>query len=139
VIVGSAILVAIALVVGAVLLSHKGSTKDGTTCQAWTQTRLALRAVPPLPDGWNWNTPNIDTVIKFQNGPVGFALDQFEPHIAPTPADVAQAATDYVIARRKQMNSLATRTYQPDDGATVDSALDRLNQLCGIPGNSRPA
>ena len=25
------------------------------------------------------------------------------------------------------------------DGQAVDAALDRLNRLCGIPGNSQPA
>lgn len=140
-IIGSAVVIAAALVAGAVILrGADGGGRDApTTCQAWAETRLALRAVPPLPGGWTWLTPNIDILVKFQNGPVGFALDRFDPQIAAEPADVAQAARDYVAARRAQMRSLADRSYQPADGAAVDAALARLNQLCGIVDNSRPA
>ncbi len=134
-IVGSAIVIAAGLVAGALILrgDGDGSTDTAaTTCQAWTETRETLRSIPALPEGWNWNTPNIDTYIKNQNAPVGKALDLFEPKIAPTPADVARAAQDYVTARRTQMQSLADRSYRPADGTAVDVALGTLNRLCGI-------
>ena len=44
--------------------------------------RLTLRAIPALPNGWTWDTPNIDNLIKIQNAPVAIALDLFEPKIA---------------------------------------------------------
>lgn len=139
-IMGSAIVLAAALVGGALILKGDGGAGDKpTTCRAWAETRLALRAVPPLPDGWSWATPNIDVLVRFQNGPVAFALDRFEPQIAPQPPEVAQAARDYVTARRNQMAALADRSYVPADGSAVDTALARLNQLCGIPTNSQPA
>lgn len=140
-IMGSAIVIAAGLVAGALILRDDDGGGPGrtSTCQAWAQTRLALRAVPPLPEGWTWETPNIDTLVSFQNGPVGFALDGFEPQIAAQPPDVAQAARDYVAARRTQMQSLADRTYRAADGVAVDTALARLNQLCGITDNSQPA
>ena len=136
-IVGSAIVVAAGLVAGALILrgDGDGSTDTATTCQAWTETRETLRSIPALPEGWNWNTPDIDTYVKNQNAPVGKALDLFEPKIAPTPADVAQAAQAYVAARRTQMQSLADRSYRPADGTAVDVALGNLNRLCGIRDN----
>ena len=59
----------------------------------------------------------------------------FEPKIVSPPADVAQAARDYVAARRAQMQSLADRSYTPADGTAVDTALGNLNRLCGIVDN----
>jgi len=142
-IIGAAIVIAAALLAGSMILKDDrpvpAAEAATTTCESWAQTRSALRAVPPLPDGWTWRTPNIDLLIKFQNGPVAFALDRFEPEINPEPADVAQAARDYLTARRAQMRSLADRTYRAADGAAVDAALARLNQLCKIPTDSRPA
>lgn len=142
-IIGSAILIAGGLVAGSLILRGDRAAPvaeaGATTCQAWAQTRDALRAVPPLPNGWTWRTPNIDTLIRFQNGPVGYALDRFEPQIKPEPAEVAQAAREYLTVRRAQMAALADRSYRPADGAAVDAALERLNRLCNIPTNSRPA
>ena len=138
-IIGAAIVIAAGLVAGALILKGRSGPDGGGTCQAWTETRLTLRALPALPDGWNWGTPNIDTAIKVQNAPVRIALDLFEPKIAPEPADVAQAAKEYVAVRRNQMKLLTDRTYVPADGAAVDAALARLNALCGIHDNSQPA
>jgi hypothetical protein len=138
-IIGAAIVAAGGLVAGAVILSDDGPPAGaGTTCQAWISTRDTLRAIPALPTGWNFNTPNIDNDIRIQNAPVDRALDLFEPEIAAEPADVAAAAREYVAARRGQMQALTDRTYVPADGASVDLALDRLNQLCGIKTAGQP-
>ena len=132
------LVIAAGLVAGALILKDDrgDSVPDGgmTTCQAWAETRLTLRAIPALPNGWTWDTPNIDNLIKVQNAPVEIALDLFEPKIAPQPADVARAANAYVAARRQQMQALTDRTYTPKVGEAVDGALENLNQLCGIPG-----
>lgn len=132
-IIGAAIVIAAGLVSGALILrSSDGGT---TTCQAWTQTRQTLRSIPALPQGWNWTTPEIDNYIRIQNEPVAKALDVFEPEIADKPADVAEAAQRYVAARREQMQSLTDRTYVPADGVAVNTALGKLDRLCGITGN----
>lgn len=128
-IIGAAIVVAGALIAGALLIKSKGS---GSTCQAWKDTQQTLRAIPALPDGWTWTTPNIDADIANQNGPVGRALDAFEPRITAEPANVARAANDYVAARRKQIQSLTDHTYTAADGQAVDSTLTRLDKLCDI-------
>ena len=140
-IIGSAIVIAAGLVGGALILKDKGGSADGgmSTCQAWTETRQTLRAISALPQGWNWSTPNIDTYIAIQNAPVGKALELFESKIARQPADVAQAAQDYVAVRRNQMKSLSDHTYVAADGASVDLALGHLNQLCGIHDDGQPA
>lgn len=137
-IIGSAIVIAAGLVAGALILKDRTISDGAGTCQAWTQTRQTLRSIPALPQDWNWSTPNIDNYIRIQNAPVGKALEVFEPEIADDPADVAQAARDYVAARRHQMQSLTNHTYVAADGVSVDTALGNLNRLCGIQDNGRP-
>jgi hypothetical protein len=138
-IIGAAIVIGAALVAGAVILKKDNVANGGPgTCEAWAETRLTLRSIPALPNGWNWKTPNITTLIKNQNAPVAKALDLFEPKIAAEPADVAQAAQQYVAARRTQIETLDDRSYTPEVGAAVDKALKRLNELCGIPADGRP-
>ena len=132
-IIGAAIVIAAGLVSGALILT----SKDGgnSTCEAWAQTRPTLKAIPALPQGWNWTTPDIDNSIRNQNEPVAQALDAFEPEIAVKPADVAEAAKQYVTARRTQMQALTNRTYTPADGAAVNTALGNLDRLCGTAGD----
>lgn len=137
-IIGAAIVIAAGLVAGAWILKKDNAAEGPGTCAAWAETRLTLRSIPPLPNGWDWQTPNITTLIRNQNAPVAKALDLFEPKIAAQPEDVAQAAQQYVAARRKQIDTLSDRTYTPEVGAAVDTALQHLNQLCGIPGDGRP-
>ena len=122
----------------AAILKDTSATKD-STCQAWKQTRLNLLAVPALPNGWAWNTPGIDDAISLQNAAVGNALDVFEGQIASEPADVAQAARQYVTARRAQMQALADHTYTGQVGDTVDTALNQIDQACQVQGTGRPA
>jgi hypothetical protein len=138
-IIGAAIVIAAGLIAGAFILKKDTAADGGPgTCSAWAETRLTLRSIPALPSGWNWKTPNIGTLIKNQNAPVSKALDLFEPKISAEPADVAAAAQQYVAARRKQVETLSDRTYTPEIGAAVDTALKRLNQLCGIPADGQP-
>ena len=138
-IIGAAIVIAASLIAGAVILKKDTAADGGPgTCSAWAETRLTLRSIPALPSGWNWNTPNIATLIRNQNAPVSKALDLFEPKISAEPADVAAAAQQYVAARRKQVETLSDRTYTPEIGTAVDTALVRLNQLCGIPADGQP-
>lgn len=133
-IIGGAIVLAAGLIGGAMILKRGDSAQAGpTTCGAWSETRLTLRSIPGLPNGWTWQTPNISTDIKKQNAPVARALDLFESKIAPEPVDVAEAARDYVSARRSQMQALSDRTYTAQTGEKVDAALAHLNELCGIP------
>jgi len=137
-IIGSAIVIAAGLVAGALILKDRTVSDGAGTCQAWTQTRQTLRSIPALPQDWNWSTPNIDNYIRIQNAPVGKALEAFEPEITAEPADVAQAARDYVAARRHQMQTLTDHTYVAADGVAVDTALRNLNRRCGIQDNGRP-
>ena len=140
--IGSAIVIAAGLIAGALIFKDKGATTTTaakpSTCQAWSQTWVTLKAIPALPNGWTWQTPNIDSLILAQNVPVAKALDGFESQIATDPADVAKAATDYLAARRAQMQSLQDRSYTAQDGAAVDTTLSRLNDLCGISAGGRP-
>lgn len=107
---------------------------DSSTCKAWQSTRSALDAIPGLPAGWNWSTPNIDIYIGNLNAAVTKALDLFEPKIASEPAEVATAANEYVSARRNEMRMLVDHTYTQADGVAGNVAKDQLNQLCNVTG-----
>ncbi|CDM79600.1 hypothetical protein MMARE11_p00980 (plasmid) [Mycobacterium marinum E11] len=102
------------------------------TCAAWRTTKPALDAIPGLPAGWDWSTPNIDIYISNHNAAVARALDVFEPEIATEPADSAAAAHEFVSARRDEIRMLADHTYTQADGVPGSVALARLNQLCGV-------
>ncbi|HPX36739.1 MAG TPA: hypothetical protein PLH92_08330 [Mycobacterium sp.] len=134
-IIGAALVIAAGLVGGALILKDPSSAAV-TTCQAWKQTRLNLLAVPSLPNGWVWTTPDIDNTITLQNAAVANALDVFENQISDDPADVAQASRQYLDARRHQMQTLADHSYTPADGQAVDTALSSLDQLCGTGGRA---
>jgi len=148
-IISAAIIIAAALVGGAIIMS-RGDTTQATsggsggsglavtaassTCEAWKTTRAVIQTIPNLSQGWDWDTPNIDTLINNQATALNAALDRFETEIAAEPADVASAANDYVAGRRKELKLLAEHTYAAGDRADVDQALVRLEALCGFKG-----
>ena len=147
-VISAAIIIAGALVGGAIIMSRGDTTQatsggsDGSglavtaassTCQAWKNTKAILVTIPDLPQGWSWDTPNIDTLINNQAAAVNAALDRFETEIAAEPADVASAANDYIAGRRKALKLLAEHTYRGADGEAGNQALARLNVLCGLP------
>lgn len=145
----SAIIIATA-VISAVLLSRSPNTAtpaapvptavasapaqtdaaSSSTCKAWQSTKPALDAIPALPAGWDWNTPNIGTYISNRNAAITKALDLFEPEIANTPAEVATAARGYVAAKRDEVRMLTDRTFTSADAVTVNAASAQLSQIC---------
>ena len=147
-IISAGIIIAGGLVGGAVIMSHSKTESgavaasgqpaamaaaDSSTCQAWKTTRAALDQIPPLPSGWDWNTPNIDTLIANKNAATTAILQQFTPEIAATPADVAQAANDYVAAKRTEAAMLTDHTLTTADAAAGHAVANRFNRLCGLP------
>lgn len=147
-IVGAAIIIAGALVGGAVIISNNNTNSGAiaaggqpaaettaagiSTCQAWTTTRAALDQIPPLPRGWDWNTPNIDTLIANKNAATDAILEQFTPEIAPNPANVAAVANEYVEAKRREAAMLTEHTFSAADAAVGNAVVGRLNNLCGV-------
>ncbi|WP_142305079.1 hypothetical protein [Mycobacterium avium] len=103
---------------------------DSSTCKAWQSTKPALDAIPALPDGWDWNTPNINTYISNRNAAITKALNLFEPKISDTPADVAAAARGYVAAKRDEVRMLADRSFTSADAVSVNTTYAQLNQIC---------
>lgn len=112
----------------------KGSTAPAnSTCEAWPSTKAALNAIPGLPAGWDWDTPNIDVYISNQSVAVNKALDLFEPEIAAgDPPQVVDAAKAYVSARRTAMEKLVGRSYTSADGVESNVTLAKLDQVCGV-------
>lgn len=143
-IIAAGIVIAGALIGGAVIASNRdkgpgtaapsatGAEANSTTCQAWKTTRTAINAVPGLPAGWDWDTPNIDTYINNLATAVETALALFEPKIADEPANVAAAARAYIEARQIEFTALKNRTFTGSEAVPVNMALGTLNQLCGI-------
>lgn len=156
VIVFAAILAAGALIAGAILIAGSGGHESSTTaasqsaptasatstsqatCISWRAIRQAVVAIPNMPAGWDWNTPNIDRAIENRTGAITRALDLFEPKITSDPADVATAAHTYVAARRTEVQHLLDRTYNDADVVTSDTALAELDQLCGTGTGTEP-
>jgi hypothetical protein len=143
----AAAIVASAIILGGVMSNNAGSHPStaapsanatastaltGATCNAWRATKPALDAIPALPDGWDWNTPNIDTYIGNRNAAITRALDLFEAKIATEPTDVSAAAHEYVSAKHTEMQKLSNHTYTTADGVPGNTALATLNQLCGV-------
>jgi hypothetical protein len=112
--------------------TNTNSGAASSTCNAWRITKPALDAIPSLPDGWDWNTPNIDRYISDRNAALARALDLFEPQIVGQPANISAAAHDYVSAKHTEMQKLSDHSYTAADGVPGNTALAALNQLCGI-------
>ncbi len=111
-----------------------GSANSGigtSTCDAWVVTKAALHAIPALPAGWDWNTPNIDVYIGNAATAAEKTLSLFEPQILPDPAHVAAAARGYVSAKRTEIRKLKDHTYTSEDAAAGNVAFARINQICG--------
>ena len=151
-IVAAAALFAAAIVAAAIILSgvirdntgtHSSTAPQSPTatdsaamtssnCNAWRATKPALDAIPALPDGWDWSTPNIDAYIANRNAAIARALDLFEAKVTAEPTDVSSAAHEYVAAKRTEMQKLSDHTYTAADGVPANTALATLNQLCGL-------
>ncbi|WP_342314659.1 hypothetical protein LIX17_25785 (plasmid) [Mycobacterium avium subsp. hominissuis] len=110
--------------------AQAGNTASNSTCEAWPSTKAALNAIPQLPSGWDWNTPNIDTYIQNRTAAIAKALDLFEPEISGEPA--ATTARQYVAERRNEITMLRNHTYTQADGVAATAASARLDQLCGV-------
>ncbi|MBY0285641.1 MAG: hypothetical protein K2X52_00600 [Mycobacteriaceae bacterium] len=109
-----------------------GTAPANSTCEAWPSTKAALNAIPQLPPGWDWSTPNIDTYIGNRTAAIAKALDLFEPEIAAEPANTGTTARQYVADRRNEIEMLRNHTYTQADGVAATVASARLDQLCGV-------
>ncbi|MCV7137934.1 hypothetical protein [Mycolicibacterium fortuitum] len=112
--------------------AQAGTAETSSTCDAWPSTKAALNAIPQLPPGWDWSTPNIDTYIGNRTTAISRALDLFEPEISAEPASVAETASKYVTERRNEIKLLREHTYTQADGIAATAASARLDQLCGV-------
>ncbi|KAA1243206.1 hypothetical protein F0Q45_25815 [Mycobacterium simiae] len=113
--------------------AQAGTTATSSTCEAWPSTKAALNAIPALPAGWNWQTPNIDLYVANQNAAVSTALQLFEREIAAAdPPQVVEAARAYVSERRQGMQKMSNHTYTQADGVPITAARAKLDQLCGV-------
>ncbi|MBS0338450.1 MAG: hypothetical protein JSS40_16945 [Proteobacteria bacterium] len=110
------------------------SAADNSTCKAWRTTKQTLLAIPLLPAGWDWNTPNIDTYIQNRTTAIDRALELFEPKITPSPADAAEAARTYIATRRSEVQKLRDHTFSSQDVVDSNAASAELDQVCGVAG-----
>ena len=105
---------------------------DGKTCQAWKTARASIVLAPDLPQGWNWDTPGIDSYIAKRVEMTNAALDIFDPVVAAAqPSDpVAGGARDFIMALRREMQQLTGHTFT--GGHAASPAAYRLDALCGV-------
>lgn len=137
-------LIAVAIVIAGGEKSHQAApsaptqsaavpTESTATCKAWRTTSAALDAIPALPDGWTWATPNIDTLISNAKTGVDKALDIFQSKIAADdPPQVVSAAKSYIAAKRTEMSKLSDHSITEADDSAVDTSRGTLNQLCTL-------
>jgi hypothetical protein len=108
-------------------------TESTATCKAWDATDAAMTTIPASPEGWDWHTPNIDTLIANQKGAIDQTLSIFESKIAPDdPQQVVEAAKTYIATKRTDLNNLTDHTVTEADDAAVEESLATLQQLCGV-------
>ncbi|SIE31764.1 Uncharacterised protein [Mycobacteroides abscessus subsp. abscessus] len=60
------------------------ATETSSTCEAWPSTKAALTAIPQLPPGWDWSTPNIDTYIGNRTAAIAKALTCLSRRFQPS-------------------------------------------------------
>jgi hypothetical protein len=150
-------IIAAAVIIGAVIISRGSTTQttptaapaqgnasqpanpssltnaaDSPTCVGWRSVQPSLDLIPGLPDGWDWDTPNIDRTIAERNAEINKVLDIFEPLISDQPADLAKIAHTFVDGRRNETRLLAAHTFQGSDGVAGNVAYTQLNQQCGV-------
>jgi len=154
-IIGTAIIVAGAVIGGAIIIINSGSSTDtaassspsastsadpsapvsvadSSTCEAWPVTNTALKSIPALPAGWDWETPGIDALIANQNAAIETSLELFEGDIAESdPPEVVAAASEYVAAQRLSIQQFTDHTYT-GAGAAVTKARVKLDHACGV-------
>lgn len=105
---------------------------DSPTCQAWKATRQTMLSIPDLPQGWDWDTPNLDTYISNRTNAIERALEIFETEIADDQStEVTESASTYIATRRDEIAKLRSHTYTSVDRVTSEAAVAELNQLCG--------
>jgi hypothetical protein len=155
-IIAAGIIIAVAVIIAAIIISHGNTTTQSTptaaptqsnasqsanlstasaatssTCTGWRAVSPSISEIVPLPDGWDYDTPNIDQYINDHNASVIKLMDIFEPLISDEPADVAKIAHTFVDSRRNEAKLLAAHTYRGSDGAAGNVAATQLDQLCG--------
>lgn len=100
------------------------------TCAVWRKTLQSLFAIPQLPPGWGWDTPNVDVYIANRTNAIERIVDDFASKIAGEVIDVvADAARAYVAACRAEISALRDGTYSRSDRAASDAARVELNRL----------
>lgn len=139
-----AILVGSGAIVGAIIWSAdrggSGSSQaagpDALTkpgCEAWVSARQGLEAIPALPNGWDWNTPNIDQIIGNQQGAIKPVLDNFEKQVGESGAeDIEGLASGYIAAQRNNMDRQVQRNATAVDGERILASYKALNAACGL-------
>lgn len=102
------------------------------TCKAWTVAKADFKAIPTLPPGWDYNTPNIDQLIAARVSMVEKVLDAFRSQIAPTPVDVGAAANLFVEKQEAEVRKLPAHTFDAADLYAIDGAYMALDRACGV-------
>jgi hypothetical protein len=104
----------------------------GTTCDGWGDMKRNFQGMTQMPDGWTYDTPQIDIVIASRAAQLAKLLNIFTPQITPEPADVAAAAHAFVAAQSTEGPKLIAHTFGPADRANIDAAGVALDRACGM-------
>ncbi|OBG70981.1 hypothetical protein A5700_00905 [Mycobacterium sp. E1214] len=102
-----------------------------STCAGWTTVKSDMQAMTQLPDGWTYDTPQIDIAIHGRAAQLDTIVKLFVDEISPEPADLAATARAWVEAQSVEGPKLVDHTFAPADRANIAAAAHALDTACG--------
>jgi hypothetical protein len=108
------------------------ASSSSSTCGGWATVKSDMQGMTKLPDGWTYDTPQIDITIHGRAAQLDKILPLFVDEITPEPADLAATAHAWVDAQSVEAPKLTDHTFTPADRAAIDAAAHALDVACGM-------
>ncbi|CAN5314997.1 hypothetical protein BH09ACT8_BH09ACT8_66550 [soil metagenome] len=107
-------------------------TGFGDTCAGWSSVKSQMEAMTKMPDGWTYDTPQIDITIAARAAQLKTLVNLFVKDIMADPPEAAAAAHAWVDAQSTEGPKLINHTFGPDDQTKIDAAAHGLDVACGM-------
>lgn len=107
-------------------------TGFGDTCVAWSSVKTQMKAMTTMPDGWTYETPQIDIVIAARAAQLKTTIRLFTKDIMADPPQAAAAAHAWADVQSTEGPKLLDHTFGPEDQSKIDAAAHALDAACGM-------